>query len=401
MNRKIILIIGGAALLVGGGLTANAYLQDGGEAAASETAARIDSIARGTADGSSAESAFPSDLAVPVEGLPAIKDTMVIAVTAAGEAAAWRQAVVTALVPGELKQLSVRENEAVLAGAPLAVVDDAQYRLALAQAEAGLRQAEAKYKTETLFDDRITDSAVRVERQKTARANTGLDAAEINVEKAKLELTRTRLMAPFGARVASLKVVPGQFVSVGSELMTVVDISRIKVEVQVLESEVGLLSRGRKARMQFAAFPGEIFTGTIETINPIVDTQTRSAKVVVSLPNRGGRILPGMYARVSLDARRLPDRIMVPRAAILERDRRKMLFVFEGEGTRGFAKWRYVATGAENDTMVEIVDDDDPATQMVEAGEVVLTAGHHTLVHDARVRIVQNVSGAEGARAGQ
>jgi hypothetical protein len=49
--------------------------------------------------------------------------------------------------------------------------------------------------------------------------------------------------------------------------------------------------------------------------------------------------------------------------------------------------------------MVEIVD--HPDTQMVEPGEIVLTAGHHTLVHDARVRIVQNVSSAEGARVNQ
>ncbi len=49
--------------------------------------------------------------------------------------------------------------------------------------------------------------------------------------------------------------------------------------------------------------------------------------------------------------------------------------------------------------MVEIVENAE--TQMVQPGEVVLTAGHHTLVHDARVRIVQNVTGAEGARVNQ
>jgi RND family efflux transporter MFP subunit len=396
-QKNLFLTIGGVALLLVG-VAGTVYLRQGGEASASDTGARIDSIARGTADASSAESAFPSNVDIPVEGSPVLQDTMVIAVTAAGQAAAWRQTLVTALVNGELKELPARENAPVSPASLVAAIEPAQFQIALQESEARLRQAEATYREMTLFDDRITDAAVRAERQKTARAKAGLDGAELAVEKAKLDLSRTRLQAPFGGRIASVKVVPGQWVTTGTELMTIVDISRIKVDVQVLESEVGLLSAGRTARVSFAAFPGEVFTGRIETINPMVDSN-RFAKVVVALANPNGRILPGMYARVSLDARRLPDRIMVPRSAILERDtdRRKMLFVFEGDGARGLAKWRYVTTGAENETMVEIVE--NPETEMVRPGEIVLTAGHHTLTHDARIRLVQNIAGEEGARA--
>ena len=398
MNRSRLILIAGIVLAVAGAGAAFYFQKNGASAETTETGARIDSIAAGgsEADGASAEAAFPSDVYIPVEGVPAVQDTMVIAVSAAGEAAAWRQAIVSSLVAGEVRQLGVRDNAAVAQGAMLASIDPTQYQMALGENEAALRQAEAQFRAETLFDDRITDTAARAERQRAARAKTGLDAAVLRVERAKLELSRTRLKAPFASRVASVKVVLGQWVRQGDELMTLIDIGRIKMEVQVLESEVGLLAAGRTARVSFAAFPGEVFTGKIETINPMVDPKTRSARVVVALANPGGRILPGMYARVSLDARQLPDRIMVPRSAILERDRRKMLFVFEGEGTRGLAKWRYVTTGAENETMVELVE--NPETEMVKPGEIVLTSGHHTLVHDARIRVVQNATAADGAR---
>jgi len=397
MKASKTLIAGGAGLIILSLAGGAAYLRRNGEdpTGVSDTAAQIDSLARAGGESGASSASAASDIAIPVEGATVLKDTMVISVTAAGEAAAWRHAVVSALVQGELEELAARENTRVGAGALLAAIDPAQYQLELQEAEANRRKAEASFQEMTLFDDRL-DPAVRDERARNARSKSGLDNAELAVERAKLNVSRARSHAPFAGRVASIKVSPGQWVNPGDELMTIVDIDRIKVEVQVLESEIGYISPGRKARVQFAAFPNEVFEGTIETINPLVDKTTRAAKVVVSLPNPAGRILPGMYARVSLDARRLPDRLMVPRTAILERDGgRKLLFVFEEtSGARGLAKWRYVDTGAENETMVEILPNDDP-DRTVRPGEVVLTAGHHTLTHDARIRIVQ---GGEGER---
>lgn len=104
------------------------------------------------------------------------------------------------------------------------------------------------------------------------------------------------------------------------------------------------------------------------------------------------RILPGMYARVSLEARRFPDRVIVPRAAVLERDRRTMVFVVED----GVARWRYVTTGLGNTTQVEIVEDGE--TQGVKAGEVVLTGGHFTLTDGARVKLVESAAQADDRR---
>ena len=107
-----------------------------------------------------------------------------------------------------------------------------------------------------------------------------------------------------------------------------------------------------------------------------------------------------MYAQVSLEARKFPDRILVPRSAILARGegrRRQMLFVYEAEGSSGLAKWRYVTTGRENDTHVEITLGDEG---MVDPGEIVLVDGHHYLAHDTPVRLVENVA-AEGGRPGR
>jgi membrane fusion protein, multidrug efflux system len=276
----------------------------------------------------------------------------------------------------------------------LAAIDSTDSQLSVADATARLASAQATYRETILFDDEIEDPEVRAERDRVARAKSGLDQAQVALQQALLQLARTKIRAPFGGRVASIEIVEGQEASVGALLMTVIDLDPIKVEVQVLESEVGYLAPGRNATILFSAFPDEVFSGTVETINPVVEQGTRTARVTVRVPNPNGRILPGMYARVSIEAREFPDRLMVPRSAILERDRRNMLFVFEADGENGLAKWRYVTTGLMNDSLVEIVD--NPETDTVQPGEIVLTDGHYTLIHDARVTLVGNVRAAGG-----
>ncbi len=345
----------------------------------------------------SATAAFGTDVSIPVEGAEVRVDTLTLSVTAAGQAAAWRQTAILAQVNGRVQLVSARENAAVGSGALLVAIDPAEYELAVNDATARLRTAEAQYHELTLFDERIDDPAVRADRERAARAKSGLDAAEVQLQRAQLELRRARVQAPFAGRVTSLKVVAGQHVRSGDELLTVASLDPIKVEVQVLESEIGYLTAGRTALVTFSAFPGEAFVGRIESINPLVERDTRTARVTVTIPNPQGRILPGMYARVSLDARRFADRILVPRSAVLERGdgrRRSMLFVYEGDERGGLAKWRYVTTGLANDTHVEIVENAN--TEMVRPGEIVLTSGHYSLIHDARVRLVESVSAAGG-----
>jgi len=378
--------------LLGGGIYFRlAGKKSGGNASASDTPTAGPTPEAATAN-------FGTGVAIPVQAAKVVRGPLIISVTAAGQAAAERQTKILSQVNGRVDKVLTHEDARVGPGQLLIHVDSAQYALDLASKRAGLAQAEANFRDQTLFDDSIADTAIRAQRERIARAKTGVDAAEVAVKQAQLTLDQTKITAPFSGRVADLKVVEGQTVRTGDELVTVVDLNPIKVDVQVLESEVGYLAPGRKATVTFAAYPGQEFTGHISTINPVVNQQTRTARVTVTIPNPEGKILPGMYARVSLEAQRFDNRILVPRSAILERDNRTMLFVFKGDkgsSDQGLAEWRYVFPGLGNDSVVEILPRQDP-NEMVEPGEMVLTDGHYTLIHDAHVRLVQNVQAAGG-----
>jgi RND family efflux transporter MFP subunit len=342
----------------------------------------------------SASQQFSTDVPQPVTGVPARRDTLWITVTAAGQAEAFREAGMNALVAGQVMSVPVAESDFVRAGEELVRIDSTEYAMAVARARSDLLSSEAEYRRMLLFDEEVASDSVRAERERFARVRSRLAQNQLAVEEAEMNLARSRVRAPFPGVIADVDVVEGHYVGAGDPLMTVIELDPIKVEVQVLEAEVGYLEPGRRAAVTFAAFPGEVFRGSVESINPRVDPETRTARVTILLSNPAGRIKPGMYARVSLETRSIADQVLVPRTAVLERDRRTMLFVFEGDGDTGRAKWRYVTTGPENDSLVAIIPNEE--TSMVEPGEIVLVDGHHYLVHDATVRLAENVPAEDG-----
>lgn len=327
------------------------------------------------------------EIAIPVKAAPATRGDLVVSVTAPGEAEASRRAALLAPLPGAIVRLGVRENDRVAAGQLLMVTDPAEQRMALAEAEAAYRAAQVQYREFLVLNEEIPDSAVRAARASAGRSRSGLEAAELRIQRARYELARTRVVAPFAGRVANVRVAAGQTVRPGDELLSIVALDPIRVEVNALEGAVGQLKPGLRAWTTFPALPGERFLGTIESINPLVSRDTRTAKVTVRLPNPGGRVLPGMYARVAVEAQRYPGRLLVPAGAVLERDRRKLVFVFEGSGKTGRARWRYVSTGLANDSMVEIVAGEDGDS--VRPGELVLTSGHEALADNAYVALAE------------
>ena len=329
----------------------------------------------------------------PVHGAEVIRGTLVQTVTAQAQAAASRVIILQAETQGKIASIPVGENDGVSAGTVVMSIDTLEAGLEFAAAQASLRQAKTNYEQQIITDYRITDLAIRAQRDSSAQIQSGLVGAQIRFEQAQLAYARTKLRTPIEGRIADIKVVPGQRVGAGTEIMKVVDLDPIKVEVQVLEAQINQLGRGRRARVTFTALPGEEFTGRIETTNPIVDPTWRTARVTVMVPNPRGRILPGMYATVRLDAVEYPDRIMVPRAAILQRSGRDLVLVYKPEPEAdGAADWRYVTVGLMNDEFVEIVP--NPDTKMVEPGEIVLVNGHYTVGHDMPIRLVNRPAAA-------
>jgi len=207
---------------------------------------------------------------------------------------------------------------------------------------------------------------------------SSLIQAEVEVKKAQMELEKTKIRAPFSGIITDVRVCLQQHVSRGDELFTLVNISRIKVEARVLESEIGKMKVGREVDLRFSAYPERVFKGRVKAISPIINPEDKTCKVIVDVANPKEEIKPGMHAEVEIAAEIHKGRLLIPQEAVLVRAGRKLAFVVE----EGLAKWRYIEVALENEDYVEVLDG-------VKEGEMVIIEGHFTLAHDAKVKVVK------------
>src|SRR5688572_2392309 len=133
-SKKKTLVLAGAALVLVTSAAGVVYKLNGKSAdPASGSAAAVDSIAA-SSDGKASGS--ESELSIPVEGEAVVQDTLVLAVSAAGQVAPWRQAIITAQIEGRVQSVGVQENASAGIGTALVSIDPAEYELAVKQAEA-------------------------------------------------------------------------------------------------------------------------------------------------------------------------------------------------------------------------------------------------------------------------
>jgi RND family efflux transporter MFP subunit len=342
-------------------------------------------------------STVASDLSLgsqPVVGVLVVMDTLHLQVVTAGLAEASRESRLATRAAGVVERVLVREGQLVREGDVLVQLDTVQAAMNVLRAGSALLQAEAQYRERMRGGQGILPPEEEAARERIVRSESGLTAAELNLMEREMELEFTRVRAPFSGRVADLRAVAGAFLNQGGEVLTLMQIDPIHVRVEVLEAELAGIAPGHRARARFNALGGETRAARVESLNPIVDPQSRAGRVTLSLPNPDGRILPGSYAWVTLDTEALPNRVLIPREAVLTRgdQRDEVVFVLENADSdgRGVAEMRSVALGLRNATHVEVVQDEQAAT--LHPGEIVLVDGHHFLALGTFVHLVENES---------
>jgi len=182
--------------------------------------------------------------------------------------------------------------------------------------------------------------------------NWDVSAEQISALERTGNATRTvTFRSPATGIVMEKKAVEGMRFMPGEILYQIADLSRVWVLADVNEQDIGLVTKGRRAKVLINAYPEKRFEGVVTYVYPTLKTETRTVTVRLELGNPGGLLKPGMYAQVELASGDAGQVIAVPASAVIDSGLRRVVIVQVGEGR---FDPREVETGARSDDWVEV-----------------------------------------------
>jgi membrane fusion protein (multidrug efflux system) len=301
--------------------------------------------------------------AMPVRAVPVKVGTVVNDVSAVGSLIANESVVIRPEVAGRIKAIQFDEGQAVAKDAKLVLLDTSEVEAQLAGSSSDVRLQQARAdRAEELFkknfiSQQALDDAREAFRKATARK------AEDEVRLAKMEIR-----APFSGIVGLRLVSPGAYVKAGEDLARLDAIDVIKLDFRIPEVFVGQVTKNQSVAVRVDAFPGQPFKGQVYALDTTLDDKTRTATLRARIPNPGGKLRPGMFARVLLTLGSREKALLIPEQALVPRGDKNFVFrVVDGK-----AVLAPVEIGSRNPGEVEIV-------KGLAANDVVVTDGQMKL----------------------
>ncbi len=348
----------------------------------------------------------------------AIVDDLIIKISANGKLRANKELEVSSNISGVINKINIYEGSSVNKGDLLLELDDREYQLAFKEAEdqimtsrveygllkkglpadtSSIKKADGYYRElEELSidfkDGKIPKNEYKKEREALEMKiiftgakreefilnKSGVSRATNTREKAKLNLQHTKIMAEYRGVIGDFNLVEGKRINAGEILFKLFDTHLMKLDVNILENEIGKIMIGNYVDIEIPALGNEKFSGKVKRISPYIDSENGTCKVEIEIDNSKRMIKPGMFAKVLIETNTLKDRLLVKKEALLVRDKRNLVFVVEDS----LAKWKYVKLGADNEKYFEIIEG-------VKKDDDVIISGHYNLAHDSKVKVIE------------
>jgi membrane fusion protein, multidrug efflux system len=316
---------------------------------------------------------------------PAKTEEWVERLPAIGTLIASQGVEVASQVGGIVSSIEFESGQDVQKGTKLVQLDVSVELADLASANAILKEADVSFKRQA---DLLVKSVASEANVDTARAKR--DSAEAAVDRIKALIGQKTILAPFTGRLGIRHVELGQYISPGLAMVTIQALDPIWVDFPMPEQNVGKLRVGQTIDLTVDAYPGQVFAGTITSLDARVSQETRTLLVRGTLPNSTRTLLPGMFANVAVLAGEPKRQVTVPRTAVtysLYGDSVYVLKPKEGEAAPAkpedrvyTVERRFIKSGQIRDERVAVVSG-------LQDGEQVVTAGQVKLMNGSAVRV--------------
>ena len=284
-------------------------------------------------------------------------------------------------VPGIVKELHFKSGDDVAAGDILLTLraDDDVAKLAALQATAALNEIvhqrdQEQFKIKAVSQATLDTDAANL---KNAKAQVAEQEAVVN---------KKTLRAPFAGHLGVRAVDIGQYISAGTAVVTLQALDPIYADFFLPQQALNQVRLEQAVTIKVDTYPNQDFAGTITAINPKVDQATRNVQVRATLNNPDRRLLPGMYASVSIAAGDKQRYVTLPQTAVTYNPYGETVYIVDDKGNdpqgrpQLAARQVFVTAGSKRGDQVAIMSG-------VEEGQAIVTAGQMKLRNGSPVMI--------------
>jgi len=295
--------------------------------------------------------------------------------TAVGDLAAVHQVNVTSDLNGRITEIMFTAGATVKEGTPLVQLFDGPEQADLASFKAQATMAQLSLERAKQLASRQFGPQATVD-----QAQSSFDQANAGIAKTQAIISQKQVRAPFDGELGVRKVEVGQYLTAGTQIVSLTDLSQLYANFTVTEKDSGALKVGQIVRIGVDAYPGRKFEGKITTIEPQIATDTRNIRVQATIANPERILKPGMFATTTVV---LPDRppvITIPETAVDYTLYGDSVYLLgekkEDDGKISLAVTRtFVQTGNRVDGRAEILKGLKDGDRVVAVGQLKLQSG--------------------------
>lgn len=277
------------------------------------------------------------------------------------------------LMPGMVKEIYVKEGQAVAQGQMLAKLSQQSQQSGYALALAKQKQAEDAYnRLKPVYENGSLPEIKWVE------VKTGYAQAKAATALAKTNLDNGDLRAPVSGVIGRKMLEPGMTAVPGTPVLQLVQLNQLSVKVPVPENEISQIRKGQTATVKIAALQNQSFEGTVTDIGVMANAISRTYDVKMTINNAKNEIKPGMMCNVSLSQKQA-EKLLVPYQAV-SNDVEGKAFVYVVDRKTMEAQKQTVKIGLFRQNKIEVLAG-------LKSGQQVVVGGKHKLSDQAKISI--------------